>query len=149
MRLVFGHDMAIAEWVSLHLGQPIVRPFTAIGATRDGVSLCAGVVFNGWNGSNVDLTIYGPGCLTRGNLAAVFHYVFVQLKANRATAMTRRSNKIVQRMLPRLGFVFEGVAKRWFGPTKADDAMIFALFPAAAEKWMKVDGIDTTTSAAA
>lgn len=137
MTLVFGQDEFVAKWVGSNLGQEIHLPCVAIGATRDGQTLCGGVVVNGYNASNADLTLYGPGCFTRGNIAALYDYLFNQLRLNRATARTRRSNARMRRTLPRLGFTFEGTAKSYFGPDRSDDALLYALFPAQAEKWMR------------
>lgn len=136
MRLVFGEDQHVADWVSERLGVHIAPPFTAIGATKDGRSLCAGAVFNRWNKFDIEIHLAGPGCMTRGNLRGVFHYVFVQIGAIRATAVTKRSNAPMRRLLPRLGFQFEGVSKQYFGPSRANDGMRFVLFPEQAIRWM-------------
>lgn len=137
MRLVFGLDQLVAEYVATNLGLVIVPPYTAIGGTVDGNTLCIGAVFNHWNGSNLEISLYGPGALRRGAIRAVYHYAFVQLGAHRLTATTRRSNKAMQRLLPRFGFQFEGTSKRFFGPSHGDDAIRFVLFPESAQRWMK------------
>jgi hypothetical protein len=138
LQLVFGHDARVAHWVAEQLGLVILPPYVAIGGTRDGRTLCAGAVFNQWNGSNLEITLYGPGCLNRGAIRAIYHYAFMQVGARRLSATTRRSNKRMQRMLPRLGFEFEGVGKRFFGPRREDDAMRFVLLPERAGRWMEV-----------
>lgn len=137
MQLVFGQDESVEKYVSQNLGVTIAPPFTAIGATKDNRTLCGGVVFNHWNGSNIEFHLYGPGVLTRENLRGIFHYAFVQMSANRVTASVKRSNRPVQKWLPRLGFEFEGISKRFYGPTKQDDEMRFVLFPERALKWMQ------------
>jgi hypothetical protein len=137
VNLVFNRDRDVAEWVTDKIGLVISPPYTAIGATMDGRSLCAGAVFNQWNGSSLEITLYGPGCLTRGNVSGIYHYVFVQCGAQRLSATTKRSNRRMCRLLPRLGFEFEGISKRFFGPHKQDDAMRYALFPEQALKWIR------------
>ncbi len=136
MNLVFGHDDLVAAWVSEKIGARISPPYAAIGATKDGNTLCGGVVFNRWNGHNIDITLASEGCLTRGNIRGVYNYIFEQVKAGRVSAVTRRSNKRMQRMLPRFGFEFEGVSKRYYGPTKADDGFWFVLFPEKARRFL-------------
>lgn len=136
MRLVFGQDELVAQYVFGHLGIALVPPYTAIGGTRDGKTLCIGVVFNQYNGSNIEITLYGPGSLTRGAIRGVYHYVFEQLGVGRVSAKTKRSNNNMQRLLPRFGFKFEGISERYFGPQKADDAIRFVLFPDEARKWI-------------
>lgn len=126
MRLVFGHDDDVADFVSQSLGIVIYPPFTAIGFAKAS-GLVGGAVFNGFNGSNIEVTMYAPRGMLRGVLRALAHYTFVQLRCNRVTARTKRSNKPVQRMLTRGGFAFEGVMKRYFGPDRMDDAMLYRL----------------------
>ena len=97
--------------------------------TDDDRLYCGGAVFNNWNGANIDLTIAMDAPPTRGIIRALQHYVFVQSGATRVSALTRRSNKRVQKLLPRLGFAFEGTRKRYFGPHRADDAFAYGLLP--------------------
>jgi hypothetical protein len=134
VRLVFGQDDQVAKWVSENIGIVMVPPYVAIGGTRDGRTLCIGVVFNDYNKSNVEISLYGPGALTRGNISAIYQYAFNQLGVNRVTAKTRRTNKRMQKLLPKFGFKYEGTSARYFGPSKADDAIRFVLFPEEAEK---------------
>ena len=138
MHLVFGRDELVCQWVCERIGMQIAPPYTAIGGTRDRQSLCAGTVFNCWNGANIDITLATDGGLSRGAIRGIYHYMFVQLGALRATAHTRRSNKKMRELLPRLGFTKEpeGVLRNFYGPHKADDAFVFALFPENARKWL-------------
>jgi hypothetical protein len=136
LRLVLGCDEMVGAWVGEKIGTKIMPPYVAIGATSDGVDLCAGAVFNDYTGSNLEITLAADHGLTRGNIRAAMHYAFVQIGVVRLSAKTKRSNKIVQRMLPRMGFKFEGVSARYFGPNKSDDAMRFVLFSEDARKWL-------------
>ena len=136
IQLVFGQDDIVAGWVSKKIGALISPPFVAIGVTRDGTALCGGTVFHHWNGHNLEITLASDGAITRGTLRAIYHYMFEQVDAGRVTARTRRSNKTMRDMLPRLGFQFEGVSRRYYGPNKADDAFVFVLFPENARKFL-------------
>lgn len=149
MNLVFGQDELVAQYVGDNIGVAMVPPYVAIGGTRDGRTLCIGAVFNNYNKSNVDISLYGPRGLTRGAISGIYHYVFKQLGVNRLTANTRRSNKPMRRMLPKFGFRFEGTCKRYFGPSKADDAFRFVLFPEDADKWIDNHGWFTYAPASA
>lgn len=147
MRLVFGCDEIVAKWVSQKLRVPIVPPYTAIGVTRDGENLCGGAVFNDWNGSNLEVTVYGHGCVTRGNFRAVCHYAFAQLKANRLTARTARVNKRLQRSLPKLGFRYEGICRNYYGPDKRHDAIVYGLLKEQGMKWINEEPDEVTICA--
>jgi hypothetical protein len=135
VQLVFGHDQRVCEWVSAKLGIVIYPPYTAIGATKDWHEFCAGAVFNNWNGSNIEITLYAPHLMTRGNIRAIFDYVFHQMQANRISLSVKRANKQWRAGLVRHGFEFEGVRRRYFGQTRADDAFMYGLFPEQMRKW--------------
>ncbi len=126
---MFGADAAIAEWLSQRLGQRMVPPYVCIGMTDDERTYCGGALFNNWNGFNIDISVAMDRPITRSALRAIHNYVFIQIKATRLTANTKRSNRRARKLLPRLGFEFEGVARRFYGPNKSDDAFCFALFP--------------------
>ncbi len=126
MQLVFGHDAAIAEWASINLGITISPPYTAIGIV-DEFGLRGGIVYNHFNKHDIEMSIYGPGCMHRGVIRAALSYPFDQLGVQRVSAQTRRDNKPMRAMLPRLGFEFEGVRKRHYGPNRRDDAFLFGL----------------------
>lgn len=133
MNLVFGDDQRIADWVGNELGIVMAPPYTAIGGTRDGSTIEIGVVFNNWNGANLDISLVSRRGLSRGAIRAVYHYVFKQAKARRLTAITRRSNELMQRQLPRFGFELEGESRCYFGD---EDALRYVLLPELAKKWM-------------
>jgi hypothetical protein len=122
---------AVADWVSRKLAVRIAPPYVAIGTAIDGIIRC-GFVFNRFNGYNIEVNLASENGLTRGILDAVHDYAFGVAKAGRVTALTRRSNKLMRNMLPRLGFEPEcngQPLKRYYGPTKSDDAFVFVLFP--------------------
>ncbi len=135
MDLLYGHDVLVADWVGEKLGRRIFPPFTAIGVV-DTNALKGGLVFNEYSGPNIEVTMFGPHCLSRKVLKATGVYVFSELKCLRLTARTKRSNKLMQKLLPRLGFDYEATLKNYFGPTRADDALLFRLTEEYASKWM-------------
>lgn len=135
MQLVFGHDAEVGAWAAEKIGIPLSPPFVAIGIADKG-ELKGAAIYNNWNRWQVEISLYAPGCFTRGNIRALMlAYPFDDLGAGRLTARTKRSNKTMQRLFPRLGFEMEGVLKRFYGPTKADDAFIYRLDRQAAERW--------------
>jgi hypothetical protein len=135
MRLLFGHDEAVAGFVGQGLGIVIHPPFTAIGIVSDD-GLSGGMVFNNFNGSNIDLTVYTVRPATRGVIRAAAHYVFIQLGCNRISATTRRSNKRACKAIVKLGFTYEATRKQWFGPNRADDGIAYVMTREQAGKWL-------------
>lgn len=139
MRLILGQDEIIAEYVGHGLKRKFTPPFVAMGWVReygDQWRLVAGAVFNDFNGTNLEISIYGPGALTRQTIRQCFRYVFVQCSCSRLTARTERGNVVMRRLLPKLGFVFEGEMKHYYGPTKKQNALVFRLDRRHAERWL-------------
>lgn len=137
MRLLTRHDAEVGAWIGEKLGQAIVKPFGAIGITDDDGSLIAGWCVTGLNDFNADLTVYAPGCLTRRTLRACFAHLFIDLGVIRVTAMTRRDNEAMRIVLPRIGFQFEGLRRRYYGPNKRHDAFCYGIFRDQAERWLR------------
>lgn len=127
MRLLFGQDKYVADVVGFGLGVVFSGPYVAIGFMDDGGNVRGGAIFNHYNGSNVEVTVYAPKMAARGLIRAVLHYVFVQLKCNRLTARTRRDNKLAQKSLMRLGFKFEANLPLYYGPNKNDAAILYRM----------------------
>jgi hypothetical protein len=138
MQLVFGHDAAVAAFAAEKLGLTISPPYVAIGVA-DEFGLKGAAVYNNWNRWQIEISFYGPGCLTRPVIRALFWgYPFNDLGAGRLTASTRRSNRLTRDLLPRLGFTQEAVLKRLYGPRRADDAFVFCMMREQAERWKHV-----------
>ena len=134
MEVVTGHDDLVAGWVGHRIQSLIVPPYVTIGFARNGV-LCGGVVFTCWNGASMFISLASERGFTRENIKTVYQYAFEQVGATRLTAISRRDNKRMHAIFPRLGFVGpEAVLKRFFGHRKADDAFVFGLYPENARK---------------
>ena len=135
MQLAFGYDEAVAKYVGENLGVTIHPPFVAIGIVSH-ETLIGGMVFNNYNGSNIDVTVFTAKPATRGIIRAGAHYVFNQLGCNRVSAITRRSNSRASRVIPKMGFKYEATKKRWFGPEKADDGIAYVMLREHAARWL-------------
>lgn len=140
MKLIVGQDQIIATFVGQGLGLTFNPPLTTLGWVQELPGekwrLVGGAVFNDYNGSNIEISIYGPQALNRQSLREALGYVFLQLKCLRLTAKTRRGNAKLRRLLPRLGFKWEGEMKNYFGPKRADNALVFRMDAGAAERWI-------------
>lgn len=134
--VVEGHDAEVAQWVGDGLGgRQFVAPYIGVGFVS-GERLVAGSVLNDHYGpgSNIEWTHYGPGWLHRDIGRYLGRLTFDALKVSRVTARTRRDNVRVQKLLLRGGFAFEGTQRRFFGPDKDADALVYVLWPEAARE---------------
>lgn len=129
-------NQAFAEWVMDRIGRPAVPPYQTMAAVDDDGRIHAGVVFNGYNGANVDITVYAPGGLTRRALREVCEFAFVKLQCTRITARTRRDQRALVADAPltgkggifeRMGFVPEAIAARYYGRGPKNDALVYRM----------------------
>ncbi len=133
-----GHDDAVAGWAGQQFGVTFMPPFAAFGVLDASGTLVGAAVWNNYiPGGNIELSYVGPGTLTRRIIEGWAVYAFMSLAVSRVTVRTKRSNKVVAGLISRLGFRFEGVQKRFFGPEPEDDAMVSVWFRADADKWLK------------
>lgn len=135
--IVAGQDRAVADWAAAKIGcARFQEPFTAYGfAGPDGGLVAATILNDYYPQANIEWTHVGT--LRCDMLKFVARFVFNELQAARVTAKTRRANVLVRRLLPKGGFQFEGVQRRYFGPEKADDALVYVMFREHAARWLQ------------
>lgn len=134
--LLFGHDQSVAEWVALKVKKQFHAPFTSIGVlNRDG-TLIGGFVFNDFTGNSIEMSIAGKGVFSRSVWRGIINYVFDQLKCSRLQMHTNEKNKRVKKLAPRLGFMFEGKSRNFYGK---EDGFVYSLveqdLPAFRSRW--------------
>ncbi len=112
--LVLDQPQRVMEWVTEHGGnQSDDTPYTAIGLEAGG-ELIAGVVFNCYTGSDVNLNFAASRGTLWGRkrwLEPVFSYVFKQLRCTRCTVEVSEHNKASIAVIEDLGFTKEGVKR--------------------------------------
>lgn len=112
MNEIKASEEQVIRFVSENLGIGVFPPFTAMGMERDG-QVTAGVVFNCFTGSNIEVTVAGHGW-TRSFLREVGEYVFRQIGCIRMTFTTEQ--EAVARLAERLGGKREGEKRDFYGP---------------------------------
>ncbi len=144
MRLITDQPEIVAQFVATGLQRTFHPPYTALGwVLEQGQkwTLIGGVVFNDYNGHNMEASIFWKGPMTRQPIVETLRYVFEQCKCGRLTAKTARGNKRMRCILPRLGFQIEAELKDFFGAgtnrDRSKNALVFRMERSAAEKWLK------------
>jgi RimJ/RimL family protein N-acetyltransferase len=125
VKLLFGHDTAVADFVGRINGKLFHEPYTAIGVTKPDGQLIGGFVFTGYTGECVEMSLAGPATISREAWRVVAEYVFGQMGCSRLQVHTRKDhNRRVKRTATRLGFHMEGTARRYYGD---HDALVYSL----------------------
>jgi len=137
VRIVAGHDHEVAAWAQDKYERGL-RPYdAALAIVNKQEQIVGAATLHEFNGSNVELCYWGPNTLTRYIAGAIAYFCFRTIKANRITCRTPRWNKPVVRHLPKLGFKYEGLLRRYYGPDRKHDAIIFGLLLSDAERLLR------------
>lgn len=134
MQLLYGHDSEIAEIVSKRFGGINLQPCSAIGLLKDNLIVGA-VVYNNFHKNNVNIPISIEATvilvdsqeLSRYIVSALFSYPFAVLKVGRLQVTVARKHKRVRKLVERLGFKFEGIARQ--GYILGGDAAVYSMLP--------------------
>lgn len=137
MKLLFGHDRIVADWASKRSGSPLRNWYHAVGILDEEGLLIGCASFHDMNGSNVEVCFFGPNSLNISVVRELMRFAFHHLEVNRVTARTPRQNKRLVRHLMKLGFQCEGVMKRYYGPRKGLDAIMFGLLAHEAHRFLR------------
>lgn len=138
MRLVYGQNQAVANWVASRIpqmhGQPFAPEAKAIGVCDERGEPLGGVVFTNWQpwyrSIEAHFASASPRWLTRRIVVEILDYAWSQLQCRRITAITPSSAASALRFLESFGFVREGLVRHGFGE---DDAVISGLL---SEEWL-------------
>jgi len=139
MNIVQGHDARVIEWASQLMDGEIGNPQVAHGVIDKDGSLIGALIYGEYDGHNVEMSFTGTRGFTPSVLKFIFEYPFNELKCGRMWARIRKSNKKMKKLLPRVGFKFEGVERKYY---KDEDALRFSML-ANECKWIKANGIKT------
>lgn len=124
MRLVFGKNKAVADFIQAKSGV-IFSPVTSMFAVlNEAGTLIGGVAFVNYTGAGIELAGAGSVIISRTVRQAIGDYAFGWLGCKRLQITTRRSNKTMRKLAPRLGFVFEGRARSCYGD---EDGLVYSL----------------------
>ncbi len=138
MKLLAGHDVAVAQWAATKYAAGLPAYVMALGIVDDAGNIHGAATLHEFNGSNVELCYWGPSTVTRRIATQIAGICFLGLKVCRVTCRTPRGNKTVVRHLPKLGFKFEGLLRHFYGPTKAQDAILFGMTRADAARLLRL-----------
>lgn len=123
----------VRQYIGEHLGQIITTNFTYTIKVKDDKILAA-VIFENYNGHNVDVHIYAKGHMDRKCIRTVFSYAFNTLKCVRLTSLLPIDNSVMRSIIERLGFEKEGTLKNYYGLDKHCD--VYRMDSVKARKWI-------------
>lgn len=135
MRLLFGHDAAVIHWAAQKLGSCFYGCLGGIGVLDKEGNLSGAAVLHDWTATNVELSYYGD--FSSDMAKAIAWKAFDVNGVLRVSANVPRRKKRILRAMPKLGFICEGVKRCYYGPYKADDAVMFGMLKENAERYLR------------
>ena len=132
MKILIGHDVSVSNWAFYTTG---CHPFlynAAIGIIDENGALVGAILFSGFNGSDIEIHIYGPGALKRNIVREIAAIALKVFRVNRMTIRTSQQN--IARGCAKLGAVYEGHMRCIFGPGDEHAAQQYAFFKESLER---------------
>lgn len=131
MKLLFGQDARVAEWVSSKIPHMHGHGFgqcTAIGVLNSKSELVGGCCFHDWRERFRTLewsaAATDPRWLTPKIISGIMAYPFAQLQCRKIRAIIPRKNIRAREFHTRFGFKQEGCLRREYG---GDDAIPYGM----------------------
>src|SRR5258706_2258150 len=113
--LLVDNDQAVADWAykSFNIfSQPVNK---AYGIVDPKGNLLGAILFQNFNGVNLELSYYGPRTLSSGIVRIIARTALGHFHAARLTVVTSQRNKRLIRALMKIGFRLEGVQRCFYG----------------------------------
>jgi RimJ/RimL family protein N-acetyltransferase len=113
--LLHNADDAVAHWAFQAFRLAPSKFDMAVGIVSPEGALAGAILFQAYNGHNVEVSYYGPHTMTPGIIRTITQIAIQHFGASRLTAVTSKRNKRFMRGLLKLGFVLEGHMHRYYG----------------------------------
>ena len=124
MMMLRGEPEIVSAFVSGQTGDIYSDVMRALGILSAEGRIIGGVLLTNYTGHGVEMTLAGKGCISRTAWQAIGDMAFGELGCQRISVTTRKSNKRVCKLAPRLKFKFEGIARKFYGK---EDGVMFSL----------------------
>jgi len=127
--LLLHSDELVAEYLFRNHVSLRMKYDQAVGILHDG-KLSGGVLFQCWNGFNVELSYYGRGTLTAGIVKCLARILVSTFNVSRVTLTVNRRNARLMKALRRFGFALEGTQRCFYGhsDTRRNTGVRFVMF---------------------
>jgi hypothetical protein len=113
--LLYDCDDIVARWLFSNLSYPIYKYDRCVGLVDPNGTLVGAVLFQHWNGANVELSYYGKNTLTVGIIRSLARYTLTMFDPARLSMTTGKRNRQLIKALQKIGFKFEGTARCYYG----------------------------------
>jgi len=137
--LLLNADAQVANWAFHEFNRVPMLVDKAVGIIDDS-GLIGAVLFTSYNSINAEFSYYGKDAFTVGIIRVLAKIALYELKLTRLTVIVPKRPSFLLKKLNKFGFRFEGVQRRYYGPTDTPrhTACRFVLFREDMEKLAKI-----------
>lgn len=114
--LLVDADALVAAWAFEFHNKVPIHVDRALGIVENN-QIVGAALFSSYNGVNADLSYYGKNTLTLGIIRALVRIGLYELHLARCTAIVPKRPSYLLKKLTKLGFRYEGVQRRYYGPS--------------------------------
>jgi len=114
--ILINADAEVAAWAFAAYNRYPMKIDRAIGIVENG-ALVGAALFSSYNTVNAEFHYYGKNTFTRGILRSLAKIALYELRLSRCTVIVPKRPSFLLKKLVRYGFRFEGIQKRYYGPT--------------------------------
>lgn len=116
--LLIDADEYVANWAYTTYNKVPMHVDRGIGIVEDG-KLVGAALFTCYTSINADFSYYGRMTLTPGIVRSLARIALYELRLSRCTVIVPKRPAYLLKKLHKFGFRYEGVQKRYYGPTDA------------------------------
>lgn len=114
--ILIDADDYVAQWAfSTHSKFPM-KVDRAIGIVENG-QLVGAALFTNYNSVDAELSYYGKWTVSLGIMRSLARIALYELQLARCTVIVPKRPSFLLKKLPKLGFRYEGVQRRHYGPS--------------------------------
>ena len=111
-------DAHVAAWAFQTYKRQVMHVDRAIGIIENN-QIIGAALFTSYNGVNAELSYYGENSVSLGILKGLARIALYELHLARCTVIVPKRPTFLLKKLPKFGFRYEGVQRRYYGPTDA------------------------------
>lgn len=147
--LLYDFDEQAADFLFKTYGWTPFKYDRAVGLIVDS-QLQGAVIFNCYNGHNVELSYCGKGTMTVGVIRSIARFILLTFHPSRLTVLTSKKNRRYLRSFQRLGFRLEGTQRCYYGrrDCNRNTAVRFVMFRDRIEQIAKMGSSNVDVSSA-
>jgi hypothetical protein len=112
--ILLDMDATVAEWAFRTHNRLPIHVDRAIGIVEHN-QLVGAALFTSYNHVNANFSYYGKGTINRGIIRCLARIALFELHLSRCTVIVPKRPSFLVKRLPKFGFRFEGVQRRYYG----------------------------------